>query len=141
MAGVGLLPVKRGNMYSALILLLSLVLPINAYSQKGRRVHSQKSSVPCSEAPSPSRRAMDECDYKLQQKAEVALNRVYEKLKLNMNERDKATLEQSHQSWVTFRDANCAMASDFVYRQCMIRMAQERHTELLQFKKRFLVRQ
>ena len=126
-------------MRSATLLTLTavmLLLPVSSFSQRKRNLRVTRDI--CNEAL--SRGDMDRCDYKIQQEAEKNLNVTYEGLRSKLEERDRISLENSQQTWLKFRDANCALASDFVYRQCMTRMARERAIELLNYNSRFLQR-
>ena len=113
-----------------------LWLPVSSFSQDKR--NPRRAREICNEAF--SRGDMDRCDYKIQQEAEKNLNATYERLRSKLDEMDRASLGKSQQAWLAFRDANCELASDFVYRQCMTRMARERAVELLNYNSRFMQR-
>ena len=113
-----------------------LLLPVSSFSQDKRSTRRARDI--CNEAF--SRGDMDSCDYKIQQEAEKNLSAIYERLRSKLDEMDKTSLEKSQQAWHAFRDANCELASDFVYRQCMTRMARERAVELLNYNSRFMQR-
>jgi uncharacterized protein YecT (DUF1311 family) len=113
-----------------------LLLPVSSFSQDKRSPRRARDI--CNEAF--GRGDMDRCDYKIQQEAETNLNAIYGRLRSKLDERDRTVLEKSQQAWLAFRDANCELASDFVYRQCMTRMARERAVELLNYNSRFMQR-
>lgn len=126
-------------MRSSILLTLTailLLLPVDSSSQNKR--NPRRARDICNEAF--SRGDMDRCDYMIQQEAEKNLSVIYERLRSKLDEMDRTSLEKSQQAWLTFRDANCELASDFVYRQCMTRMARERAIELLNYNTRFLQR-
>jgi uncharacterized protein YecT (DUF1311 family) len=83
---------------------------------------------------------MDECDRRVYQKADASLSRVYNKLMSKFDEPQKAMLGEAQRAWIKFRNANCALASDFVYQQCLTAMTMDRTIELEGFKTRFLMR-
>ena len=83
---------------------------------------------------------MDECDQRRYEEADASLNQVYKKLLLRLDDLEKTRLEHSQQAWIKFRDANCELASDFVYQQCLTTMTRERTIELNNFQRRFLTR-
>ena len=118
--------------------LLCLVSASNGLSQKAPKQSSNKRYDPRGNAP--SRREMDEGDRRIYEKAESALSQVYNKLMSRLDERQKTNLEKAQQAWMKYKDANCELASDFVYQQCLTRMTRERTTELNSFRRRFLTR-
>ena len=122
----------------SLITVLSITLSLSVSSSSQIKKKSGRTRDICDEAL--SRGEMDRCDYRIFQEAEKGLNQVYERLRSRLDESQKSDLEHSQQEWLKFRDANCQLASDFVYRQCMTRMTRERADELRDFRSRFTER-
>ena len=110
-----------------------LLLPVSASSQSSGSPRRARDI--CNEAL--SRGDMDRCDFKIFEAAEKNLGAIYQRLRSKLDEGQGAQLESSQQAWLTYRDANCGLASDFVHRQCMTRMTRERAVELLNYNSRF----
>ena len=119
-----------------IIIVVVLLLPGSALSQNQRK--SRRARDICNEAL--SRGDMDRCDHRIFQEAEKKLTEVYERLRARLDEGKRSQLENAQRAWVGFRDANCGLASDFVYRQCMTRMARERASELRNYNSSFMER-
>lgn len=118
-----------------LSLLLCLAIVTSSYSQKrSASSHSKRSYCASAE----SRRAMDECQIKIHDKAEAVMNRAYNKFMLSLDEAHKTNLKQAQQAWEKYRDSNCDLASDLMYQTCMIEMTEKRTIELQEFFKHFL---
>ena len=123
---------------ASLVAIIAVVLFLPSVTSSQNQRKSRRARDVCNEAL--SRGDMDRCDYRIFQEAEKKLQEVYERLRAGLDERRRSQLENSQQAWAGFRDANCALASDFVYRQCMTRMARERASELRNYNSRFAER-
>jgi uncharacterized protein YecT (DUF1311 family) len=123
---------------TSLLTIISLILLFTNISSSQTKKRSRSARDVCYEAL--SRHDMDRCDYRIFQEAEKKLNQNYKRLLSELGESQKSNLEQAQQKWLEFRDANCSLASDFVYRQCMTRMTRERTNELRNYNSRFMNR-